>query len=94
MREREREGERERERERERGARARMLICCCGGVCGGVCVWCVCCWGLQNPQFESGYLMGVLDGSWFAMVTVTTVGYGDKARKYIHTSPPHASPAP
>mmetsp|Transcript_51945 Transcript_51945/g.135615 ORF Transcript_51945/g.135615 Transcript_51945/m.135615 type:complete len:555 (-) Transcript_51945:428-2092(-) len=36
----------------------------------------------KNPdQFNPSYFLGVLDGLWFALVTVTTVGYGDKVPK-------------
>ncbi len=34
----------------------------------------------QNPQqFPPKYLNGVSNGTWFALVTLTTVGYGDRA---------------
>lgn len=34
----------------------------------------------QNPeQFSKDYLPGVGNGMWFALVTLTTVGYGDRA---------------
>ena len=65
------------------GAGLLVKVCVCVGGGGGE--------EAQNSQFESGYLMGVLDGSWFAMVTVTTVGYGDKAPPHPHTPPTHAS---
>jgi len=32
----------------------------------------------RNPEFPSTYLRGVWEGIWWAAVTVTTVGYGDK----------------
>jgi len=33
----------------------------------------------ENPeQFNPSYARGVLDGAWFCIVTMTTVGYGDK----------------
>ena len=34
----------------------------------------------RNPeQFPQQYIRGVRHGMWFALVTLTTVGYGDKA---------------
>eukprot|EP00960_Hanusia_phi_P031053 749047-Hanusia_phi.AAC.1 len=34
----------------------------------------------QNPDiFHESYVDGVMDGLWFSIVTVTSVGYGDKA---------------
>lgn len=37
----------------------------------------------ENRDFHPSYLHGIWDGLWWATVTVTTVGYGDKAPRSI-----------
>jgi ABC-type amino acid transport substrate-binding protein len=37
----------------------------------------------HNPEFPKDYLHGIWAGIWYAGVTVTTVGYGDKTPKSI-----------
>lgn len=37
----------------------------------------------RDEDFSKGYLHGVWDGIWWATVTVTTVGYGDRVPRHI-----------
>lgn len=37
----------------------------------------------NREQFDRGFLRGVADGMWWAAVTITTVGYGDKVPRTL-----------
>lgn len=37
----------------------------------------------RNPDFPSSYLRGVWEGIWYTVVTLVTVGYGDRTAKTI-----------
>jgi len=37
----------------------------------------------RNPEFPQGYLRGVWEGIWYTVVTLVTVGYGDRTAKTV-----------